>query len=74
MSELQGRLISYVYSSEGRQADIALVEPNGDEHVLRCLVKPTGTDLGGDHETLAYLNHRYGPETVCRTAKQTVVG
>ncbi len=74
MSELRGRLINYVYSSEGSQADIALVEPNGDEHVIRCLVKPTGTDLGGVAETLAYLSDRYGPEKVCRTAKRTVEG
>jgi len=73
MSKLQGRFISYVFSSEGRQADIALAEPNGDEQVIRCLVKPASTGLGGEHETLTYLISRYGPEKGCRIAKQTVV-
>ena len=74
MSQLQGRLVGYVYSPEGKQADILLVEPNGDEHAVRCLVKPSGTDLGGDGETLGYLNNRYGPAIVCGVAKQTVLG
>ncbi|MFI5384963.1 MAG: hypothetical protein ACHQ50_02485 [Fimbriimonadales bacterium] len=74
--ELRGRLIRYVPSPEGRQADVALIEPNGDEHVVRCLLKNggAGTDLGGDDHDLRYLVSRYGEQGVCLTAQGVVLG
>ncbi len=71
---LRGRFLRSVPSDEGRQADIALIEPNGEEHVVRCLIKVTGTDIGGNGEVLAYLNSRYGDQTVCLTAQGAVLG
>jgi len=69
---LRGRLIRYVPSPDGVQADIALIEPNGEEHEVRCICRPTGTEIGGDDETLSYLNERYSPQMVCRSATHTV--
>jgi hypothetical protein len=37
---LHARWVQEVPSAEGLQADIILVEPNGDEHPVRCLVRP----------------------------------
>jgi hypothetical protein len=69
---LRGRLIRYVPSPDGVQADIALIEPNGEEYEIRCLCRPTGTEIGGDDYTLRYLNERYSPEAVWRTASRVV--
>lgn len=51
-----------------------LVEPNGDRHRVRCLVKPSGTDIGGEGDVLAYLNSRYGAAAVVQTAREMVLG
>ena len=72
--ELRGRLLRFVPSRDGCQADVALIEPNGDEHDVRCLLKSDGTDLGGDGEVLAYLTRRYGAQAVCLTAQGVVLG
>lgn len=72
--ELRGRFIRFVPSPEGRQADVALVEPNGDEHVVRCLIGVDGTDIGGNRDELVYLNERYGDQTVCLAARSAVLG
>ena len=71
---LSGRFLRHVYSEVGTQAEMLLVEPNGDEHWVRCLVRTSGTDVGGDADTLAYLNERYGPEHVCAVARETTFG
>ena len=34
MQGLQTRFLRFVYSTEGRQADLILIEPNGDEHLF----------------------------------------
>jgi len=73
MGGLNAELVRHVPSPEGPQADVHLVEPNGEKHLVRCLVKPTGTDLGGDGEVLAYLNDRYGPSTVVQSARQVTL-
>jgi len=65
-------LIRYVASPDGVQADIALIEPNGEEHQVRCLCRATGTEIGGDDYTLLYLNERYSPEAVWQTASRVV--
>lgn len=74
MMGLRARLIRHVPSPDGRQADVALIEPNGDEHEVRCLIKPNGTDIGGDREALHYLNEKYGDEEVCLAAQGAVHG
>ena len=77
MADLQVRLIRYVDSEEGTQADLLLIEPNGDEHRVRCLCKKDGsTDIGeeGDGQVLAYLNNRYGPVAVCTVSRRATIG
>ena len=68
MSGLRSRFICEVPSSEGTQADVMLIEPNGDEHPVRCLVRPTQTDLFGDPEILEYLRARYTDQVVYKAA------
>jgi hypothetical protein len=65
-------LIRYVPSPDGVQADIALIEPNGEEHEVRCLCRENGTEIGGDEYTLLYLNHRYSPDVVSLSASNVV--
>lgn len=74
MSQLRGQLVGYVHSHEGRQADVLLREPNGEEHLVRCLVKNSSIEIGGDGECIAYLNHRYGPQAVSITARNITLG
>lgn len=72
--ELRARFIRHVPSQDGRQADIVLIEPNGDEHPVRCLMRPNGTEIGGDGESLQYLNVKYGDVEVCLAAQGAVLG
>ena len=72
--ELRGRFIRSVPSPDGPQADIALIEPNGNEFEVRCLIRKTGTDIGGNPAALQYLHNRYGGDKVCLTAQGTVLG
>ena len=71
---LRARLIRYVPSPDGRQADVALIEPNGDEHQVRCLIRPNGTDICGDGHSLHYLNQKFGDAEVCLAAQGAVLG
>ncbi len=73
--QLRARVVGLVDSPDGKQADIMLIEPNGDEHLVRCLCKWDGTmDIGGDGEVLAYLNQRYSAEMVGQTARAATLG
>jgi hypothetical protein len=63
MSTLHARFLSKSPSPEGKQVELALIEPNGDEHRVRCLCRPDGSmDVSeiGDGTMLIYLNDRYG--------------
>lgn len=76
MQGLQARFLRFVPSTEGTQADLMLTEPNGDEHLVRCLCRPSGsTDIGevGDGETLGYLNDRYGSQVVCALCRHATL-
>ncbi len=76
MCNLRARLLQHVLSSEGPQADIALIEPNGDEYKVRCLCKSDGTtDLGAatNPDMLGYLNGRYGAQTVSGLARSVTL-
>ena len=74
MRELRGRIVKDVPSAEGRQADVMIIEPNGDEHLMRCIVLPNRTDLECDPEILDYLGTRYGEEAVYRVALAATLG
>lgn len=69
---LTGRFNAIVASTRGKQAEVWLVEPNGDEHLVRCLVHSSGIEIGGDGDTIAYLNDRYGAAAVSLTARSIV--
>lgn len=75
MNGLRARLLEHVPSPDGTQADVLLIEPNGDEHRVRCLCKRDGTtDLGGDGEMVTFLNDKYGEQTVWALARQMTLG
>lgn len=75
MNGLRARLLEHVPSPDGPQADVLLIEPNGDEHRVRCLCKRDGTtDIGGDGEMVAFLNDKYGDQSVCGLARQVTLG
>lgn len=77
MHGLQARFLRFVPSTEGTQADLTLTEPNGDEHLVRCLCRPSGSiDIGevGNGETLGYLDDRYGSQTVCALCRDAMLG
>ena len=75
---LTGRFVENVYSPEGKQCMLLLIEPNGDQYLLRCLVKAGGskTDIADDRygATLTYLIERYGRDQVMETARAITIG
>lgn len=73
MESLTSRFLKEVPSPDGLQAELLLVEPNGDEHHVRCLARQQGTDIFGDGEMLGYLNGRYGDREVCLVARDAVI-
>ena len=65
-----------VPSPDGPQADLILIEPNGDEHQVRCLCRKGGTTEISEEVTagaVAYLNDRYGEQTVWALCRVTVL-
>lgn len=69
MQSLQARWVSDVPSNEGLQAELLLVEPNGDEHEVRCLVRHNRRiEVFGFPQEIEYLCARYGTPTVFLTA------
>lgn len=71
MSGLRAVFMRHVPSADGKQADVLLIEPNGDEHRVRCLCKHDGsTDIGGDGETISFLAEKYGEQTVWALSRQ----
>ena len=75
MGVLRARKIESVPTLQGVQADIALIEPNGDEHRVRCLCKLDGsTDIGGDPDVIAFLNAKYGAREFCLAARKATFG
>lgn len=64
-------------SPDGPQADVRLIEPNGDEHTIRCLCRFDGTTdlgIGGDGSDLAYLNDKYGDQVIWALTRQVTLG
>ncbi len=74
MAILRGVLLRAETSEQGFLGEVLLIEPNGDEYPIHCLVKDLGTEISGDAEHLDYLNKRYGEPEVCFTARETVLG
>lgn len=76
MGQLVAEIVKHVYSPDGAQADLDIVEPNGDRHRVRCLCRGAETELGevGNGENVAYLNRRYGSQEVCSVARIATLG
>jgi hypothetical protein len=70
---LQSELVKYIASPEGPQADVLLIEPNGDRHPIRFVMKLSGVELLGDPATIAYLYERYGVGAVAGWALKAAV-
>lgn len=63
----------HVLSPHGPQSDVLFMEPNGEEHQVRCLCRADGTtELGvlGGPERLLALEDRYESQVVCALARQ----
>ena len=76
MSGLTARKIEEIPTNEGIQAHIALVEPNGDEHIVSCRCGFDGsTDITefGTTGVVAYLSERYGAQIVRDLTRQTTL-
>jgi len=71
---LRGRYIGELPTVEGRLLAVVLIEPNGDEHPIECLMRQSQTDLAGDPETIEYLKARYGEEEVYKAALAAALG
>ncbi len=75
MSGLRAELMRPDLSPDGKQADVLLIEPNGDEHKVRCLCKHGGsTDMGCIGENVKFLSEKYGEQTVWALARQMTIG
>ena len=75
MNGLRARLVERVTSDDGPQAVLVLTEPNGDEYTVRCLCKQDGTtDLGGRADEIAFLNLKYGQQTIWALSRQITLG
>ena len=73
MGGLRAEFMRRVPSLDGPQADVLLIEPNGDEHQVRCLCRSDGTtDLGtmDRPERLILLEETYGPQVICALTRQ----
>ena len=73
---LRVRLIERVESADGTQAIVALIEPNDDEHQVRCLCRRDGsTEIAevGEGEIISYLGDRYGEQVVWALCRATTL-
>lgn len=58
---LHGETVRRWEKADGFHADVVVVEPNGDEYRVECLIRRDGgTDIGGNGDELYYLQERYG--------------
>lgn len=74
MAMLGARPIELVPSPRGHQVDVMLVEPNGDQVQVRCLILGERTEIGGNEDEMKHLNQRYGPQAVCVAARTAALG
>lgn len=65
MDSLRAERLKTEYSPEGSQAEVLLIEPNGDQHWFRWLCGRNGAaEIYGDQEMRFYLDERYGAQSV----------
>ena len=71
---LSARAVHRVETSEGVIAEVVVVEPNGDEYVVKCLCRVEGTTVDGEGDALCYLNERYGDVAFCTAVRNAAMG
>lgn len=59
-------------TERGLEADVIVVEPNGDVHRISCVCAATGTEIGADGPIVPYLDARYGNQVFCGTVRRAV--
>ena len=77
MAGLRAELMKRVPSDDGPQADVLFIEPNGQEHQLRCLMRHNAlTELGEHIEPghVTYLKDTYGEQVMFALAQQVTLG
>lgn len=76
MAGLRAILLRHEPSDDGPQADVLFVEPDGEEHRVRCLCRDGGgTDIS-DTDGGARLNHliaRHGDQVILALARQVTL-
>ncbi|MHB8635520.1 MAG: hypothetical protein ACYC96_03495 [Fimbriimonadaceae bacterium] len=70
---LSARAINRVETPEGVIAEVVVVEPNGDEYVVKCLCRDEGTTVDGEGDALSYLNERYGDVVFCTAVRNAAM-
>jgi hypothetical protein len=71
---LSARALHRIETPEGIMADVIVVEPNGDETVVRCTCRSEGTTVDGEGDALHYLNERYGDVVFCTAVRDAALG
>lgn len=71
---LQAQKIRPLFSNSGTQAELLLIEPNGDKHPVRCLCKFDGSlEIFGETDMVGYLNYRFGRDAVAAVARDATL-
>ncbi|HJP82581.1 MAG TPA: hypothetical protein VJ835_03670 [Fimbriimonadaceae bacterium] len=73
---LRARVVKSLPDHDGPEADLKLIEPNGDAYLLRCRCRMDGSvEIGrvGLGDELNYLNRRYGIGEVCSVCREAIM-
>ena len=73
---LRARVVRSLPNQNGPEADLKLIEPNGDAYLLRCRCRIDGSiEIGeaGRGDELNYLNRRYGSLEVCSVCREAIL-
>ena len=70
---LNARAVHRIETSEGVIAEVVVIEPNGDEYVVKCLCREEGTTVDGEGDALSYLNERYGDVVFCTAVRNAAM-
>jgi len=71
---LSARAVHRIETSEGVIAEVVVIEPNGDEYVVKCVCRDEGTTVDGEGDALHYLNERYGDKAFCSAVRKAALG
>lgn len=60
-------------TEKGIEADVEVIEFNGDRYSVRCVCRGDGTEIGAEGDVVPYLHQRYGGEAFCRAIRTAVM-